>query len=119
MSAASSTVNGGNGAPSTLPRGLPTGQVVQSVAPEIPSSGVSSPSAAIPPLAAGLRKKKRNKDVSLIASAILLVISIILVVILLMIWSSQGSPVPTQGEESETAPDVMARSSSNFARRLA
>jgi hypothetical protein len=119
MSATASTINGANGVPSSLARGLPTGQVVQSVAGEIPSSGSSAASATIPPLAPGLRKKNRNKDVSLIASAILLVISIILVVILILIWSSQGSSGPTTGEESETAPDITVRDCSSFARRLA
>jgi len=83
-----------------LAGGLPIGQVVQSVAAN-PSAGPPEP-AVIPPLAPGLRKKRRNRDVSLLASAILLVVSVILVVVLILVWPRQEEPTDTETPDSET-----------------
>ena len=99
------------GAPGSLPNqqggssplvagGLPVGQVVQSVAAS--DGAVPLESAALPPVAPGLRKKRRNRDVSLLASAILLVVSVILVVVLILVWRQQAGPSDTETTDRET-----------------
>lgn len=80
--------------------GLPVGQVVQSVAAG-PAAGPPEPT-VIPPLTPGLRKKRRNRDVSLLVSAILLVVSVILVVVLILVWPRQEEPTDTVTPDSET-----------------
>jgi hypothetical protein len=80
--------------------GLPVGHVVQ---PALASAVAGTlETAAIPPLAAGVRKKRRNRDVSLLASAILLAVSVILVVVLILVWRQQEGPGDTETPDSET-----------------
>jgi hypothetical protein len=80
--------------------GLPVGQVVQSVAATV-GAGPLEP-APLPPVAPGLRKKRRNRDVSLLASAILLMVSVILVVVLILVWRRQEAASDTETPDSET-----------------
>lgn len=89
------------GGPSALVAGgLPVGQVVQSVAASVGVGPLES--AALPAVAPGLRKKRRNRDVSLLASAILLFVSVILVVVLILVWRQQEGPSDTETPDSET-----------------
>jgi len=80
--------------------GLPMGQVVQSVAGSAGSAPIES--ASLQSVTPGLRKKRRNRDVSLLASAILLVVSVILVVVLILVWRRQEASSDTETPDSET-----------------
>jgi hypothetical protein len=84
--------------------GLPMGQVVQSVAANV-VAGPEEP-VAVPAISPGLRKKRRNRDVSLYASAILLVVSVILVVILVIVWRRQEGPTESETPDNEAATDI-------------
>jgi hypothetical protein len=90
----------GNGIGTAVPVNLPLGQVVQSVAPEVAKTTLPAASTVVPPLAQGLRKRRRNRDVSLIASAILLVIVVILVAVLVIVFRSQSSSGGTPSDEA-------------------
>jgi hypothetical protein len=90
--------------------GLPVGQVVQSVAASV-TAGPEEP-VAVPAISPGLRKKRRNRDVSLYASAILLVVSVILVVILFFVWPRQEGPTETETPDNEAATDISSPMSS-------
>ncbi len=91
------------------------GQVVQSVAANVAAGPREA--VAVPPLSPGLRKKRRNRDVSLYASAILLLVSVILVVILIIVWRRQEGPIETETPDNEAATDFSPDSS--FLGRLA
>jgi len=85
----------GGTAPGALANGmppLPVGHAVQSVAPSpatLRPPELNPPD--IPPLAQAALKRRRKKDLRLIASAILVAVSLILVIVLVLVSRAQGN----------------------------
>jgi hypothetical protein len=118
VATAGQSTNHANGARPSSAAELPVGHVAQTVAASVAPQGGPPASTTVPPLAQGMRKKRRNRDLSLIASAILLVISIILVAVLIMVWRSQSSPSDNSSKEPEQASETSTRQNSSSAHAI-
>ncbi len=94
-----SPIPNANGMAVPVGGGLPTGQVVQSIAaglPELPLAG--DPLSAVPPDAMPLRRRRHKTDTSIIASSILVVVSIILVIVLVLLFRNQNASAEKERE---------------------
>ena len=92
-----------NGAQPPLGVGLPMGQVVRSVAADVPAGRPTEPAEDVPPLAQslGVRPRRRNNDLNLIASIVLILISIILVIVLIVVFVRQNEPAEKPPQETQ------------------
>lgn len=108
-----------NGAEVSSAAPLPVGQVAQTVAAPVGPEIAPSPLANVPALGPGMRKKRRDTDLSLIASVILLLISIILVAVLIVVWRSQSSAGDNPNQESERAPETSSNAPASSVTALA
>ncbi len=73
--------------PTASAANLPRGHVAEMLPP-----GPPEVSATVPPLAEMTRKRRRKKDVSLLASAVLVAVTVILIIILVLVFRAQSVP---------------------------